>query len=197
MELRRVRRSTAPPLKTTRIGSRQGAPRCPRFRNEDGAQLVEFAFVLPLLLVLLMGIITGGIAFSRNISVDNAARESARYGATLPVESGMNTWLNDVADVAIRSASGDLDDGIQGRAVCIAYVHPDGGDPDDRTTRMLVNTAGVRTVSVGNTCFADGRPNDERRVQVRLERESDLILVLWGRTLNLEGESTVRFERAS
>lgn len=177
--------------------SRYGANLVTGFRDEEGAQLVEFAFVLPLLLMILMGIVTGGIAFNRNISVDNAARESARYGATLPVESGMNTWLNDVADVAIRSAAGDLDDGIQGRAVCVAYVYPDGGDPDDRTARIQVNTAGVRTVSVGNTCFADGRPNDERRVQVELARESELILVLWGRTLTLGGESTVRFERAS
>lgn len=172
-------------------------PRTRRLWDESGAQLVEFAFVLPLLLMILMGIVTGGIAFNRNISVDNAARESARYGATLPVESGMNTWLNDVADVAIRSAAGDLNDGIQGRQVCIAYVHPDGSDVDDRTTRLTVNTAGARTVNVGGTCFADGRPNDERRVQVALERESDLILVLWGRTLTLAGESTVRFERAS
>jgi Flp pilus assembly protein TadG len=168
-----------------------------RMRNEQGAQLVEFAFVLPLLLMILMGIITGGIAFNRNISVDNAAREAARYGATLPVESGMSTWLNDVADVAIRSATGDLDDGIQGRAVCIAYVYPDGSDADDRTARILVNSTGVRTVSVNNTCFADGRPNDERRVQVQLARDSDLVLVLWSTTLTLQGESTVRFERAT
>lgn len=168
-----------------------------RMRDAEGAQLVEFAFVLPLLLMILMGIITGGIAFNRNISVDNAAREAARYGATLPVESGMSTWLNDVADVAIRSAAGDLDDGIQGRTVCVAYVYPDGSDADDSTARILVNSTGVRNVSPNNTCFADGRPNDERRIQVQLVRESDLILVLWGRTLTLQGESTVRFERAT
>ena len=197
MKPRNARRRATPPMTKTGAESAMWAKLARRIREEQGAQLVEFAFVLPLLLVILMGIITGGIAFNRNISVDNAARESARYGATLPVESGMHTWLNDVADVAIRSASGDLDDGIQGRAVCVAYVYPDGGDPDDRTSRILVNSAGVRTISVGSTCFADGRPNDERRVQVQLARESDLILVLWGRTLTLQGESTVRFERAA
>ena len=30
----------------------------------------------------------------------------------------------------------------------------------------------------GSQCFNDGRPNSERRVQVQLQRDSDLILVL-------------------
>lgn len=165
--------------------------------GEQGAQLVEFALVLPVLLSLLLGIVTGGIAFNRNISIDNAARESARYGATLPVDGGMSAWLNSVADVAIGSATGELDDGEQGRSVCVAYVHPDGADPVDQTTRLVVDSAGIRTVAVGSQCFADTRPNDERRVQVQVQRDTDLILVLWGRTVTLEGQSTVRFERAS
>lgn len=186
--------SADPAEHQARIGRRLSIS---RLTDEEGAQLVEFAFVLPVLLVLLMGIITGGIAFSRSIAVDNAARESARYGATLPVDIDMDTWLNDVADVAIGSATGDLDDGEQGRGVCVAYVHPDGGSPEDQTTRIVVDTAGVRAITVGATCFADGRPNDERRVQVQLERESDLVLVFWNRTLAQLGESTARFERAS
>jgi len=171
-----------------------------RFRlfhtDERGAQLVEFAFVLPVLLMLLMGIVTGGVAYNRSISIENAARETARYAATLPVEGDLTTWLNDVADVAIRSAAGDLDDGEQGRRVCIAYVYPDGTDATDQTTRLEIDATGTRSVSTSAVCFEDGRPNDERRVQVQLERQSDLVLVLWGRTLTIAGESTTRFERA-
>lgn len=170
-----------------------------RFRSfhadEQGAQLVEFAFVLPVLLMLLMGIITGGVAYNRSISVENAAREAARYAATLPVDVDMSTWLNDVADVAIRSATGDLDDGEQGRQVCVAYVYPDGTETSDQTTRLIVDAAGSRTMTMAS-CFSDGRPDDERRVQVSLQRQSDLILVFWGRTLTVAGESTTRYERA-
>lgn len=164
--------------------------------DEQGAQLVEFAFVLPVLMMLLMGIITGGVAFNRGISVENAARETARYAATLPVDVDMATWLNDVADVAIRSATGDLDDGEQGRQICVAYVYPDGTEATDQTTRLIVDAESSRSVTTGVDCFSDGRPGDERRVQVRLERQSDLILVFWGRTLSVVGESTTRFERA-
>lgn len=170
-------------------------PRRALHADEQGAQLVEFAFVLPVLMMLLMGIVTGGVAFNRGISVENAARETARYAATLPVDGDITAWLNDVADVAIGSATGDLDDGEQGRQVCVAYVYPDGTEANDQTTRLLVDAAGSRTVTTAQTCFSDGRPDDERRVQVRLERQSDLILVFWGRTLTVSGESTTRFER--
>lgn len=43
--------------------------------------MVEFAIVLPLLVILLMGIFEFGIAFSRAQSVEAAAREGARLAS--------------------------------------------------------------------------------------------------------------------
>ena len=54
-----------------------------RGRSEDGAQLVEFALVLPLLLLVLLGIAEFGFVFQRYEVVTNAAREGARL-AVLP-----------------------------------------------------------------------------------------------------------------
>jgi hypothetical protein len=48
-----------------------------------GATLVEFAFVLPLLLTLLLGIVWTGRAFNIYQTITRAAREGARY-AVLP-----------------------------------------------------------------------------------------------------------------
>jgi hypothetical protein len=162
--------------------------------GERGAQLVEFAVVLPLLLALVLGIVTGGMALSRDNALKNAAREGARYGATLPIGS-MSTWLANVAGVAIGSATGDLDGGVPGREVCVAYVFPDGVAVSDQTTRLEIAADGTETESVGATCFADGRPDDERRVQVTVERETDFIVVFFSRTITLDAQSAVRFER--
>ena len=52
-------------------------------RRERGAALVEFAFALPLLLVVLAGIVDFGFVFQRYEVVTNAAREGARL-ASLP-----------------------------------------------------------------------------------------------------------------
>lgn len=54
-----------------------------RWRSEEGAELVEFALVLPLLLLVILGIAEFGFIFQRYEVVTNAAREGARM-AVLP-----------------------------------------------------------------------------------------------------------------
>jgi Flp pilus assembly protein TadG len=52
--------------------------RCPRDR---GAAAVEFALVLPLLLLVVCGIVDFGRAYSAQVSLTQAAREGARLAA--------------------------------------------------------------------------------------------------------------------
>jgi len=49
-------------------------------RNEKGQSLVEFAIILPFLLLLLMGILEFGIMLNSYLTIHNAAREGARLG---------------------------------------------------------------------------------------------------------------------
>jgi Flp pilus assembly protein TadG len=58
-----------------------------KVKNEKGQSLVEFALVLPLLLLLLLGIMEFGLMFSNKLTLVNAAREGARYGAVHNVDS--------------------------------------------------------------------------------------------------------------
>ncbi len=51
-----------------------------RLRNEKGQSLVEFAILLPLLLLLLMGILEFGIMLNSYLTIHNSAREGARLG---------------------------------------------------------------------------------------------------------------------
>lgn len=51
-----------------------------RVRREEGAAAVEFALILPLLLVVVFGIISFGIIFAQELSLGNGARQGARYG---------------------------------------------------------------------------------------------------------------------
>jgi Flp pilus assembly protein TadG len=50
--------------------------------RDEGAAIVEFAMVLPLLVMLLLGMITGGLALNSSIAMADAVREGARFGAT-------------------------------------------------------------------------------------------------------------------
>ena len=54
-----------------------------RTRSERGAELIELAIVLPILLLCFAAIIDFGFLFQRYEAVTNAAREGARLG-TLP-----------------------------------------------------------------------------------------------------------------
>ena len=52
-----------------------------RIENERGQTMTEFAFVLPILLVLLFGIIQFGIIFNNYVALTDAARAASRKGA--------------------------------------------------------------------------------------------------------------------
>lgn len=54
-----------------------------RLRDERGAELIELAIALPLLLLVLMGIVDFGFMFQRYLVLTNAAMEGARV-AVLP-----------------------------------------------------------------------------------------------------------------
>jgi Flp pilus assembly pilin Flp len=56
-------------------------------RGEDGAAAVEFALLLPLLVLLLFGFIQFGVAFNTRIQATNAAREAARLAVV-----GIDDW---------------------------------------------------------------------------------------------------------
>jgi Flp pilus assembly pilin Flp len=57
--------------------------------REDGAAAVEFALLLPLLVMLLFGFIQFGVAFNTRIQATNAAREAARLAVV-----GIDDWDN-------------------------------------------------------------------------------------------------------
>ncbi len=50
-------------------------------KDERGQTMTEFAFVLPILLVVLFGIIQFGIAFNNYVALTDAARAASRKGA--------------------------------------------------------------------------------------------------------------------
>ena len=73
-----------------------------RLKSERGQAMVEFALVLPILVLLLCGIIDFGWIFSNKIAADNASREAARYAA---IHSNDQTFsVSQVDEVVHESA---------------------------------------------------------------------------------------------
>ncbi len=79
-------------------------------KNQSGAVAVEFALVLPIFLVLVLGIFEFGRAFNIQISLSEAAREAARYAAIHQSDSTYTVGAAQAAGVA-AAPSVDLDPG--------------------------------------------------------------------------------------
>ena len=61
-----------------------------RLCGDEAAALIEFAVVLPLLVVLVVGIFDFGGAFNLKQELNNAAREGAVFGASQPTNDLLN-----------------------------------------------------------------------------------------------------------
>jgi Flp pilus assembly pilin Flp len=68
-------------------------------KGQDGAAAVEFALLLPLLVVLLFGLIQFGTAFNARIQATNAAREGARMAVV-----GIDNWADIGGGIAFWQA---------------------------------------------------------------------------------------------
>jgi Flp pilus assembly protein TadG len=74
-------------------------------RSEHGQTAVEFALIAPVLLLLLLGIVQGGIVFHNYLTVTDAARAASRQAIEARVS---NVTQSDVQQTA-WSAAPDLD----------------------------------------------------------------------------------------
>jgi Flp pilus assembly protein TadG len=91
-----------------------------RLRGERGAAAVEFAFILPLLIVLVLGIAEFGRAFQVQGTLSAAAREGVRVMALQNNQPA--------AKAAVRSASTSLDPTITDGEIVIKRVDGLPGD---------------------------------------------------------------------
>ncbi len=62
-----------------------------RFRSDDGAAAVEFALVLPILVLILFGIIDYGLYFNTSLQSRWGVHDAARAAAVAPGEGGDTT----------------------------------------------------------------------------------------------------------
>ncbi|MGE0796123.1 MAG: TadE/TadG family type IV pilus assembly protein [Acidimicrobiia bacterium] len=103
-----------------------------RTRDEDGAAAVEFALILPVLVLLVFGIIEFGMAFKSSLTVTSATRSGARTASALPRESNFHEAT---ANAVARSVS---------------------TLPDGAVEELWIYKAGTNGYPVGKTSFDAG-----------------------------------------
>jgi len=62
-------------------------------KNQKGQALVEFAIILPIIMLLIMGIFQFGMMLNAYITIENASREGARAGIIGSSDAGIETLI--------------------------------------------------------------------------------------------------------
>jgi Flp pilus assembly protein TadG len=101
--------------------------------SDRGAVTVEFALILPILLILLVGIIEFGQAYNTQIALQGAAREGARALA-----------LGEDVNAAVSSAAGDIPMSVSPSSGC------SGSAPYASVTTSTVFTFSIPFVDLGS-----------------------------------------------
>jgi len=102
-------------------------------KREEGAAAVEFALLLPLLMLILFGIIEFGLVLYNQEVITNASREGARYGIVIgsprpttgQIQGVVNTYLTNAglnsgnASISVAGAQG-----TSGSDLTVGVVYP-------------------------------------------------------------------------
>lgn len=186
-------------LSGRRPTSNEPASGTPRTRGSDaerGAAVVEMAVVTSLLMIILLGITTFGLTHHQNISIEGAAREASRFGATYPVADAgsIEEWLRDVARVAESAATGTMNPSEPSRVLCVAQGS--GNDPSDFSRIRVTGSQATDTATKqADWCFENTAPGEDTVVQVQLQREGWIEAIVFSMKPTLTGQATSRFER--
>jgi Flp pilus assembly protein TadG len=151
-----------------------------RSQEERGTAMVEMALLLPVVMGLMLGIFTGGSAYFRKISLVDASRDGARYGASLKVPAeGLVAWRQAVRARVAEQSGGEISAG----EVCAELVVPTGSD----LTCGVKDPAGAAT-----------DPNvlsPASLVKVAVVKPTKLEFLYFGWNVDLGAKVAARYER--
>jgi Flp pilus assembly protein TadG len=83
--------------------------------------MIEFALVLPLLLILVLGIIDFGLYFFNDLQLTHAARDAARHASVNDV-AGANAAIDEAALISTTLDSRAVDPGTSGNDATVTLL---------------------------------------------------------------------------
>ena len=115
----------------------------PRSIRQEGATLVEFALVVPILLVLVFGIVDFGLYFFNDLQLTQVARDAARYASVGNV-AGANAAIGNATLVSTTITGQSIDAASPGQEASVVLT---------ATYTALTPLPGL--VGIGNTLTID------------------------------------------
>jgi Flp pilus assembly protein TadG len=161
-----------------------------RGEGDRGAAMAEFALVFPLLVFLVFGIFGAGMVLNRRLSITQAAREGARFGATVPSAqctpttncAGL-TWAQLVRAVTAERSAGT----VTTANICVALVSGPGTAP-------VVADTSFTTAGGTSPCYVDNSSDTGKRVQVSISLPDKIDAAVATFPVTLNAQALSRFE---
>lgn len=121
--------------------------------SERASVMLEFAIVLPMLLLLFVGVANFGFAFKKKLVVDNAVQTAARTGASIGKAESADMAILD----SIRQGFSSLPDDLDSGATVVRKVTVHKADADGSVQGVMINTY----IYDGSACGWTPCPVDE------------------------------------
>jgi Flp pilus assembly protein TadG len=153
-----------------------------KLTSNRGQSIIEFAYVLPLMVIIALGIIEFGVLFYDQAVVTNASREGARAGMTFETDGGGNYWSETEMQAKVEQTVNDY---LQGRLVSFGPLG----------TITILSTRTNQSPEYDYDAYLD---ETEGRVEVVVAYQHTYLAIPnffgWGDTINLSATTTMRLE---
>jgi Flp pilus assembly protein TadG len=117
-------------------------------RSEHGQAAVEFALVVPVLLLLLLGIIQGGIVFHNYLTVTDAARAASRQA--------IEARVSGVTKADVQQAAWDAAPDLNHNTMNVNTTDPDSPDFSQGGTQVVVTVTYPYSINLLGMVVASG-----------------------------------------
>ena len=151
---------------------------------------MEFALLVPLLLVLVFGIIDFGVAFAQNLSLNNGARDSARFAVVHQIDGSPTRTCYD----ALKRVRDDAT-GIGMNPLNVGVSVTVGGSQVCSVAAGTALPASANTVALQKAPCLGSISGSNDQLQVTATYSSSLIIPITGTaTFSLAGNGYFRCE---
>lgn len=117
-----------------------------KIKRENGQSMVEFALMLPLIVLLVCGVLEFGWVYGNSLAVQNATREGVRAGIVAVAQSENNLLVTNRIDSMIPDAAKNVH-------VSIVYSNPANFRAGDITVTVHYTLNGITPFAA---LFTDG-----------------------------------------
>lgn len=153
-------------------------------RSDDGQAILEFAYVLPFLLIVVLGVIEFGVLFYDQAVITSASREGARAGIVCHKDHYGNYWSLDEMQAKVQETVNEY---LQGRLITFG--------PAGTVTTTATRSGAIHSDGID---YYEYTPESIGTLDVAVNYQHTYLAVPdffgWGDSLNLSASTTMRLE---